>query len=146
MHFVRSDELAEAWRIFTPVLHQIEREKPVPIKVCNWTKVHYFAILNFTLGCCSTSMGRAVRPRLISSARNTTLSTPAATSGQRPSTVHRGNSRHVPRGLLRILWFVCCEWYEESMGWKRKKCVEFFRAIYFNMRVYYNILSKDVLK
>jgi len=32
MHFVRSDELAEAWRIFTPVLHQIEREKPQPIK------------------------------------------------------------------------------------------------------------------
>merc|ERR1719211_151650 len=32
MHFVRSDELAEAWRIFTPLLHQIEREKPVPIK------------------------------------------------------------------------------------------------------------------
>ena len=37
MHFVRSDELAEAWRIFTPVLHQIEREKPQPIKV---TKYH----------------------------------------------------------------------------------------------------------
>ena len=33
MHFVRSDELAEAWRIFTPLLHQIEREKPQPIKV-----------------------------------------------------------------------------------------------------------------
>merc|ERR1712117_454982 len=32
MHFVRSDELAEAWRIFTPVLHQIEKEKPQPIK------------------------------------------------------------------------------------------------------------------
>ena len=34
MHFVRSDELAEAWRIFTPLLHQIEREKicPVPYK------------------------------------------------------------------------------------------------------------------
>merc|ERR1712096_157312 len=32
MHFVRSDELAEAWRIFTPLLHQIENEKPVPIK------------------------------------------------------------------------------------------------------------------
>jgi len=32
MHFVRSDELAEAWRIFTPLLHQIEREKPQPIK------------------------------------------------------------------------------------------------------------------
>jgi glucose-6-phosphate 1-dehydrogenase len=32
MHFVRSDELAEAWRIFTPILHQIQNEKPVPIK------------------------------------------------------------------------------------------------------------------
>lgn len=31
IHFVRTDELAEAWRIFTPVLHQIEREKPKPL-------------------------------------------------------------------------------------------------------------------
>ncbi|KAF6090436.1 glucose-6-phosphate dehydrogenase [Phyllostomus discolor] len=31
MHFVRSDELREAWRIFTPLLHRIEREKPQPI-------------------------------------------------------------------------------------------------------------------
>ncbi|XP_008316373.1 glucose-6-phosphate 1-dehydrogenase isoform X2 [Cynoglossus semilaevis] len=31
MHFVRSDELREAWRIFTPLLHQIEREKTQPI-------------------------------------------------------------------------------------------------------------------
>ncbi|XP_061592199.1 glucose-6-phosphate 1-dehydrogenase-like [Cololabis saira] len=31
MHFVRSDELREAWRIFTPLLHQIEREKRRPI-------------------------------------------------------------------------------------------------------------------
>ncbi|KAJ8257436.1 hypothetical protein GJAV_G00185580 [Gymnothorax javanicus] len=31
MHFVRSDELKEAWRIFTPLLHQIEREKTPPI-------------------------------------------------------------------------------------------------------------------
>ncbi|XP_042214326.1 glucose-6-phosphate 1-dehydrogenase-like [Homarus americanus] len=31
MHFVRSDELAEAWRIFTPLLHKIEQEKPKPI-------------------------------------------------------------------------------------------------------------------
>uniref|UniRef100_A0A3Q3WUX4 Glucose-6-phosphate 1-dehydrogenase n=1 Tax=Mola mola TaxID=94237 RepID=A0A3Q3WUX4_MOLML len=31
MHFVRSDELREAWRIFTPLLHQIDREKPKPI-------------------------------------------------------------------------------------------------------------------
>lgn len=34
MHFVRSDELAEAWRIFTPLLKQIEVEKiqPIPYK------------------------------------------------------------------------------------------------------------------
>ncbi|KAM9668939.1 glucose-6-phosphate 1-dehydrogenase isoform 1-T1 [Dama dama] len=31
MHFVRSDELREAWRIFTPLLHHIEREKAQPI-------------------------------------------------------------------------------------------------------------------
>lgn len=31
-HFVRSDELAEAWRIFTPLLHVIEKENIVPIK------------------------------------------------------------------------------------------------------------------
>jgi len=31
MHFVRSDELAEAWRIFTPLLHTIEDQKPAPI-------------------------------------------------------------------------------------------------------------------
>jgi len=40
MHFVRSDELSEAWRIFTPVLHQIESEKikPLPYKlVCSWS-------------------------------------------------------------------------------------------------------------
>ena len=33
VHFVRSDELAEAWRIFTPVLHKIDTDKPQPIKV-----------------------------------------------------------------------------------------------------------------
>jgi len=32
MHFVRTDELAEAWRIFTPLLHRIEKEKPKPIQ------------------------------------------------------------------------------------------------------------------
>ena len=33
-NFVRSDELAEAWRIFTPILHKIEsaKLKPVPYK------------------------------------------------------------------------------------------------------------------
>lgn len=31
MHFVRSDELAEAWRIFTPLLHKIDNDKPKPI-------------------------------------------------------------------------------------------------------------------
>lgn len=30
MHFVRSDELQEAWRIFTPLLHKIEEEKTLP--------------------------------------------------------------------------------------------------------------------
>uniref|UniRef100_T1H6Z2 Glucose-6-phosphate 1-dehydrogenase n=1 Tax=Megaselia scalaris TaxID=36166 RepID=T1H6Z2_MEGSC len=32
MNFVRADELSEAWRIFTPVLHQMEREKVEPLK------------------------------------------------------------------------------------------------------------------
>lgn len=34
MHFVRSDELAEAWRIFTPVLKELEdtKEPPLPYK------------------------------------------------------------------------------------------------------------------
>lgn len=31
MHFVRTDELAEAWRIFTPLLHEIEKNKIPPI-------------------------------------------------------------------------------------------------------------------
>ncbi|KAL8611290.1 Glucose-6-phosphate 1-dehydrogenase [Nucella lapillus] len=31
IHFVRSDELYEAWRIFTPLLHHIEHNKPTPI-------------------------------------------------------------------------------------------------------------------
>lgn len=31
MHFVRSDELSEAWRIFTPLLHEIEESKSHPI-------------------------------------------------------------------------------------------------------------------
>lgn len=32
INFVRSDELEQAWRIFTPLLHQIEKENVVPIK------------------------------------------------------------------------------------------------------------------
>ncbi|XP_055022267.1 glucose-6-phosphate 1-dehydrogenase-like isoform X3 [Boleophthalmus pectinirostris] len=31
MHFVHSDELREAWRIFTPLLHKMEQEKTTPI-------------------------------------------------------------------------------------------------------------------
>lgn len=31
IHFVRTDELKEAWRIFTPLLHKIENDKPKPI-------------------------------------------------------------------------------------------------------------------
>ncbi|XP_075772694.1 glucose-6-phosphate 1-dehydrogenase isoform X2 [Pelodiscus sinensis] len=34
MHFVRSDELREAWRIFTPLLHKIESERIQPIPYC----------------------------------------------------------------------------------------------------------------
>lgn len=30
IHFVRSDELAEAWRIFTPLLHEIDSAKIKP--------------------------------------------------------------------------------------------------------------------
>lgn len=29
--FVRSDELENAWRIFTPVLHELERDRPEPV-------------------------------------------------------------------------------------------------------------------
>uniref|UniRef100_A0A8B9DT57 glucose-6-phosphate dehydrogenase (NADP(+)) n=1 Tax=Anser cygnoides TaxID=8845 RepID=A0A8B9DT57_ANSCY len=38
MHFVRSDELREAWRIFTPLLHTIEerKEKPIPYLYGRW--------------------------------------------------------------------------------------------------------------
>ncbi|GAU93094.1 hypothetical protein RvY_05082 [Ramazzottius varieornatus] len=32
MHFVRADELEETWRIFTPLLHQIEKDKVKPIQ------------------------------------------------------------------------------------------------------------------
>lgn len=32
MNFVRADELSEAWRIFTPVLHQMEEERIEPLK------------------------------------------------------------------------------------------------------------------
>lgn len=31
MHFVRSDELSEAWRIFTPLLQKIDSAKAKPI-------------------------------------------------------------------------------------------------------------------
>ncbi|XP_037086503.1 glucose-6-phosphate 1-dehydrogenase-like isoform X1 [Pollicipes pollicipes] len=31
MHFVRSDELAQAWRVFTPLLHTIEETRPKPV-------------------------------------------------------------------------------------------------------------------
>lgn len=30
VNFVRTDELSEAWRIFTPLLHQIEKEQVKP--------------------------------------------------------------------------------------------------------------------
>ena len=44
VHFVRSDELCEAWRIFTPVLHNIDQEKPEPIKVTYFPlSIYYIA-------------------------------------------------------------------------------------------------------
>lgn len=30
VNFVRTDELSEAWRIFTPVLHQLEKQQVKP--------------------------------------------------------------------------------------------------------------------
>jgi glucose-6-phosphate 1-dehydrogenase len=46
MHFVRSDELAEAWRIFTPLLHQIEAEKVKPL---TYKFVETFTLLRLLL-------------------------------------------------------------------------------------------------
>ncbi|CAG2115423.1 unnamed protein product [Medioppia subpectinata] len=31
-NFVRTDELSEAWRVFTPALHTIDKEKKMPVK------------------------------------------------------------------------------------------------------------------
>ena len=45
VHFVRSDELAEAWRIFTPLLHKIEEEKPDPVKVRMYSLCIYANII-----------------------------------------------------------------------------------------------------
>lgn len=56
MHFVRNDELHEAWRIFTPLLHQIEKEKirPIPYKyvsyIPNVCKTYYCLFKNFRYG------------------------------------------------------------------------------------------------
>lgn len=51
MHFVRSDELAEAWRIFTPLLHQIENEhvQPVPYKYGYFVLLSPFHIIHHPL-------------------------------------------------------------------------------------------------
>lgn len=32
VNFVRTDELSEAWRIFTPVLHQIDNDRIPPFR------------------------------------------------------------------------------------------------------------------
>lgn len=32
INYVRTDELKESWRVFTPALHQIDTEKKPPIK------------------------------------------------------------------------------------------------------------------
>jgi Glucose-6-phosphate dehydrogenase, C-terminal domain len=41
INFVRTDELSEAWRIFTPVLHEIEETKPKPITYVYGRYVHW---------------------------------------------------------------------------------------------------------
>ncbi len=58
LHFVRTDELAEAWRIFTPVLHQIEKERPKPIPYIYgryvWTEIlprYIFIVILLVLYC-----------------------------------------------------------------------------------------------
>ena len=47
IHFVRSDELAEAWRIFTPILHHIESSKPDLIKYKYGRSVRLFLGASF---------------------------------------------------------------------------------------------------
>ena len=48
INFVRIDELAEAWRIFTPVLHAIDAQKPKPVpykygrSVATFCRWHYY--------------------------------------------------------------------------------------------------------
>jgi len=63
MHFVRADELSEAWRIFTPLLHEIESTQPEP------TLYKYFefvfnssTVLNFFF---QQGMGLVVQPQLM---------------------------------------------------------------------------------
>ena len=42
INFVRGDELTEAWRIFTPILHKIEKEgaQPIPYKYGGYVHSH----------------------------------------------------------------------------------------------------------
>ena len=58
INFVRSDELYQAWRIFTPLLHKIETEKPAPIQykygrygLINCSFVHLFCNITSSLVC-----------------------------------------------------------------------------------------------
>jgi len=76
MHFVRSDELAEAWRIFTPLLHTIEDQKPQPIP--------------YKYG----SRGPAEADAM---AEQNNSSTPAYTSGQRQSARSSSGVEHVQK-------------------------------------------------
>jgi hypothetical protein len=77
VHFVRSDELAEAWRIFTPLLHKIEEDKPEPIKV----RAEHVLPMADTVCLCSTSMAPGVLLRLMCWLRGITLSTLASIPG-----------------------------------------------------------------
>lgn len=46
MHFVRADELSEAWRIFTPLLHEIEATLPEPLLYKFVNFVHKICVVN----------------------------------------------------------------------------------------------------
>lgn len=73
MHFVRADELSEAWRIFTPLLHEIEATQPEPLlyKFVNFVLKICVAKLNF---CFFIGMDLAVLLKLMNFHLPTTLS------------------------------------------------------------------------
>lgn len=83
MHFVRSDELAEAWRIFTPLLHQIEEKAvtPVPYKFVYILSSLLLSFFLFNYWIFFKGMVQEVQERQMTCWLVTTLNTRARTSG-----------------------------------------------------------------